>query len=64
MKTAVRYYTQTGNTKKLAAAAGIPVSEREFHCRGSFRALHRGHPDESDLRAVRSFAREIIAREN
>ena len=60
MRVAVRYYTQTGNTKKLAASAGIPLSHREFHCKGSFKALHKGKPDEGDLRAVRQFARDVI----
>jgi hypothetical protein len=61
MKAAVRYYTQTGNTKKLSAEAGIPLSEREFHCKGSFKMLHKGRPDAEDLKAVRAFARSIVA---
>ena len=46
--------------KKLTAGAGIPLSEREFHCKGSFKALHKGKPDEADLAAVKQFAREIM----
>ena len=65
MKSAVRYYTQTGNTKKLAdaiaAELGIPLSEREFHCMGSFKALHKGRPNAEDLMAVRAFARDVVA---
>ena len=45
--------------KKLAADAGIPLSEREFHCKGSFKALHKGKPDDADIAAVKRFAREI-----
>ena len=60
MKAAVRYYTQTGNTKKLSAEAGIPLSEREFHCKGSFKMLHKGSPNAGDLEAVRAFAKDVI----
>ena len=49
-----------GQIKKLAASGGIPLSDREFHCKGSFKALHKGKPDEGDLRAVRQFAREVL----
>ena len=62
MKVAVRYYTKTGNTKRLAEAdrAGIPMEEREFHCRGEFKGIHRGKPDESDLKAAAEFAAKIV----
>ena len=50
-----------GQMKKLCAEAGIPLSEREFHCRGSFMALHKGRPNAEDLEAVRAFARDILA---
>ena len=114
MTCAVRYYTKTGNTKKLADAiakvvgvealpistpvtekvdllflgnsgrivnfgtaallnstykkvkavadkAGIPMHEKEFHCKGEFNGLHKGKPDEKDLKAAAEFARNIIA---
>lgn len=135
MKTAVRYYTKTGNTKKLAEAvagavgaealpiseplteyvdvlflgnsyyafsidpevrrfvqsldrekvgmivnfgsaamlnstykkvkaeadrAEIPMCEKEFHCRGEFKGIHKGRPDENDLKAAAEFARSFI----
>ena len=47
--------------KKLSAEAGIPLSEREFHCRGSFKALHKGRPNAEDLQAVKAFARGVLA---
>lgn len=34
---------------------GFHVDEREFHCRGQFTLLHRGHPDKTDLANLRSF---------
>ena len=47
--------------KKLSAAAGIPLSEKEFHCKGSFKALHKGRPNAEDLKAVRAFAEGVLA---
>ena len=49
--------------KKVKAAAdkaGIPMDRREFHCKGQFKGMHRGKPDESDLKAVAEFARTIV----
>ena len=96
MKIAVRYYTKTGNTKRLAEAifvssldkekvgriinfgsaammnstwkkvkavadkTGIPMDEREFHCKGEFKGVHKGKPDETDLNAAAEFARKIV----
>lgn len=46
--------------KAEADKAGIPMDEREFHCRGEFKGIHKGKPDESDLRAAAAFAKKII----
>ena len=49
--------------KKVKAEADkvkIPMDEREFHCKGEFKGLHKGRPDESDLKAAAAFARTII----
>ncbi|MDO5291586.1 MAG: flavodoxin family protein [bacterium] len=46
--------------KQLIEERGIPVDEREFHCRGSFKLLHRDRPNEQDLKDVQSFASKII----
>lgn len=46
--------------KSLAAESGIPLDEREFHCRGSFTAMHKGKPDQNDIESVKKFAKEII----
>lgn len=46
--------------KKVKAEAdkvGIPMDEHEFHCKGEFKGLHKGKPDENDLRAAAEFAR-------
>ena len=49
--------------KKVKAEAdkvGIPMDEREFHCKGEFKGIHKGKPDESDLKAAAEFARKVI----
>ena len=49
--------------KKVKAAAdkvGIPMDEREFHCKGEFKGIHKGKPDESDLKAAAEFALGIV----
>ena len=48
--------------KKVKAEAdkvGIPMDEREFHCKGEFKGLHKGKPDEADLKAAAEFAAKI-----
>ena len=47
--------------KSLLEKQGLTVDEREFHCRGQFTLLHRGHPDENDLRQLREFAESMQA---
>ena len=49
--------------KKVKAEAdkiGIPVDEREFHCRGEFKGLHKGRPNGEDLKAAAEFAKKIV----
>jgi len=49
--------------KKVKAEAdkvGIPLDEREFHCKGEFKGIHRGKPDEEDCKAAAEFAKAII----
>lgn len=49
--------------KKVKAEAdkvGIPMDEREFHCKGEFKGIHKGKPDESDMKAAAAFARDIV----
>ena len=48
--------------KKVRAEAekvGIPVSDREFHCRGEFKGIHKGRPNEEDLKAAAAFAKSM-----
>ncbi len=50
--------------KKVKAEAdkvGIPMDEREFHCKGEFKGIHKGRPNDEDLKAAAVFAKEIKA---
>ncbi len=49
--------------KKVKAQAdkvGIPVDDREFHCKGEFKKMHKGRPNEKDLKAIAEFAKNIV----
>lgn len=61
VSTAAMIESTYSQMKKVAADAGVKLCEKEFHCRGKFTALHAGHPDAEDLKAARSFAKEIIS---
>ncbi len=48
--------------KKVKAEAdkvGVPMDTREFHCKGEFKGVHKGRPNEEDLKAAAAFARGI-----
>ena len=49
--------------KKVKAEAdqvGIEMDDREFHCKGEFKGLHKGRPNEQDLTKAAAFARKIV----
>ena len=46
--------------KAEADKAGIRMDEREFHCKGEFKGIHKGKPDDADLKAAAEFARQIV----
>ncbi len=49
--------------KKVKAEAdkvGVPMDEREFHCKGEFKGVHKGRPNEEDLKAAAAFAKSIV----
>ncbi len=46
--------------KAVADKADISIDEREFHCKGEFKGIHKGKPDEADLRAAAEFAKKIV----
>ncbi len=48
--------------KKVKAEAekvGIPMDAREFHCKGEFKAMHKGRPNSEDLAAAAAFAKSL-----
>ena len=46
--------------KKEVEAKGLKMSEDEFHCRGAFKFVHRGKPDDNDIKNVQEFAKRIV----
>ena len=51
--------------KKVKAEAdkvGIPMQEKEFHCRGEFKGVHKGRPNEVDVASAVAFAKSFVTR--
>lgn len=49
--------------KKVKAEAdkiGIPMDEKEFHCKGEFKGIHKGRPNDGDVRAAAEFAKAYL----
>ena len=46
--------------KAEADKAGIPMDPQEFHCKGEFKGVHKGRPNEEDLKAAAEFAKKIV----
>ncbi|MCR5699647.1 MAG: flavodoxin [Treponemataceae bacterium] len=47
--------------KKVKAEAdkvGVPMDEKEFHCKGEFKGIHKGRPNDDDVKAAVEFARQ------
>ncbi len=47
--------------KKVKAEAdkvGIPMDEKEFHCKGEFKIFNKGRPNEQDLAEAIQFAKQ------
>lgn len=50
--------------KKVKAEAdkvGIKMDEREFHCKGEFKGIHKGRPNAEDAAAAANFAKAIVS---
>jgi flavodoxin len=48
--------------KKVKAEAdkvGIQMLDKEFHCKGEFKGVHKGRPNDDDIKAAIEFARSI-----
>ena len=46
--------------KAEADKAGIAMDAKEFHCRGEFKGIHKGRPNEEDLKAAGEFAKQYM----
>ena len=49
--------------KKVKAEAdkvGISMEEREFHCRGEFKGIHKGRPNAEDIEAAEKCAATFL----
>lgn len=44
--------------KAEASKVGIPTDDKEFHCKGEFKALHKGRPNEKDINDIVEFAKQ------
>ena len=47
--------------KAEADKAGIKMDDREFHCKGEFKGVHKGRPNAEDLAATAAFAKSIVS---
>ncbi|MBR2590871.1 MAG: flavodoxin [Clostridia bacterium] len=49
--------------KKVKAEAdkvGIPMAQKEFHCKGEFKGIHKGRPNAEDVKAAVAFAAAFV----
>lgn len=46
--------------KKLLDEKGIQIAKEEFYCKGSFGPLHKGKPNENDLKEAMEFAKRVV----
>lgn len=44
---------------RLFCNRGIEVDSREFHCKGAFMALHKGHPDQEDVNNFKNWIKTL-----
>ncbi len=49
--------------KKVKAEAdkvGIAMDDKEFHCKGEFKGIHKGRPNDADVKAAAEFAKQYL----
>lgn len=44
--------------KNVADKAGIAMDDKEFHCKGEFKGIHKGRPNEADIAAAVQFVKQ------
>ena len=46
--------------KKLLNKKNINISDKEFHCCGSFDIMHKDRPNQSDIENIKKFVKEVV----
>ena len=46
--------------RKVTDPLGVLLADEEFHCRGMFGRIHKGRPNDEDLKQAADFAGNII----
>ena len=46
--------------EKVAKTVNVAVANEDFHCRGQFGKIHKGRPDEDDLKKVVEFTKRFL----
>lgn len=44
--------------KEVADRAGVAMDEKEFHCKGEFKGIHKGRPNNDDIAAAVEFVKK------
>lgn len=44
--------------KEQADKVGIPMDEKEFHCKGEFKGIHKGRPNDNDIKDAVAFVKQ------
>ena len=44
--------------KNVADRVGIAMDDKEFHCKGEFKGIHKGRPNEADIAAAVQFVKQ------
>lgn len=44
--------------KAVADKVGIAMDDKEFHCKGEFKGVHKGRPNASDIEAAVQFVKQ------
>ena len=47
------------NSTYKKVKAGIKMDEKEFHCKGEFKGIHKGRPNEDDIKAITEFTKQF-----
>ena len=42
----------------MADKVGIAMDDKEFHCKGEFKGIHKGRPNEADIAAAVQFVKQ------